>query len=65
MVSFSRVWIHRGNIHIIPLPQTPLELLTIPSKLTLSTALELVADVLTINVVLCLCLGNSGYGCSR
>lgn len=41
----NRVWIHKGNIHIIPLPRTPAELTLVPSNLdNLATTLAAVYD---------------------
>ena len=36
-----QVWIHGGRVKVVPLPSTPAELITIPSRPTLDDALEL------------------------
>eukprot|EP01113_Clastostelium_recurvatum_P046124 TRINITY_DN8038_c0_g1_i2.p2 TRINITY_DN8038_c0_g1~~TRINITY_DN8038_c0_g1_i2.p2 ORF type:complete len:707 (-),score=190.81 TRINITY_DN8038_c0_g1_i2:2177-4297(-) len=39
-----RTWIHRGHLHIVPLPRTPAEVATIPSNPSCKEALAMVLD---------------------
>ena len=39
--SMHRVWIRRGQVHLIPVPQTPAQLATLPARPTIEHALRL------------------------